>query len=204
MTSHLLRRTGLAAAGLLIAVAGCTSASATPIPTVALTFTPPAPTATLSLTPAPPTPTPTLAPTPTPTLAPTLAPAPPAAPTAVTMADLTPPATCPAAFGASCFAYKVTWTEPDPAGVTLTAYAVTKCLAKPRCVAATTPITAADLYSLGTASASTGSLSFVVGDGESNGDGWVMSGSTTLYLYAVVVQASSSSGKSPFVVAWSW
>jgi hypothetical protein len=25
-----------------------------------------------------------------------------------------------------------------------------------------------------------------------------------LYLYAVVVQASSSSGKSPFVVAWSW
>lgn len=198
MTSQLLRRTGLAAAVLLIAVAGCTSASATPVPTAALTLTPAPPTATLSLTPAPPTPTLTPAPTPTPT------PAPPAAPTGVAMADLTPPATCPTAFGASCYSYKVTWTEPDPAGVTITVYAVTKCLAKPRCVAATTPLTAADLYSLGTAPASTGSLSFVVGDGESDGDGWVMSGSKTLYLDAVVVQASNSSGSSSYVVAWSW
>lgn len=194
-------------AGMLFAVAGCSSATPTPTRTPNLTFTPPAPTPTLTAVPPTPTaeltvvpPTPTVAPTSTPTQTP----APPAAPTAVTMVGLTPPATCPAAFGASCYAYKVTWSEPDPAGVTINIYAVTKCLAKPRCVAATTPITAADLYSLGTASASTGSLSFVVGDGESYGDGWVMSGGTTLYLYAVVVQASSASGKSPFVVAWSW
>ena len=122
----------------------------------------------------------------------------------MTMVDLTPPATCPAAFGASCFSYKVSWTEADPTGVTIHVYAVTKCLAKPHCVLPTTTITPADLYSLGTAAASKGSYSFVVGDGESYGDGWVKSGSATLYLYAVVVQATSASGNSSYVIAWSW
>jgi hypothetical protein len=42
------------------------------------------------------------------------------------------------------------------------------------------------------------------GDGESHGDGWVKSGSSMLYLYAVVVQASSSTGKSSTVIAWTW
>ena len=120
------------------------------------------------------------------------------------MVDLTPPATCPAAFGASCFAYKVSWTEASPTGVTITVFAVTKCLAKPHCLATTTLIPNADMYSLGSAAASKGSFSFVVGDGESYGDGWVKSGSSTLYLYAVVVQASSSTGKSSTVIAWTW
>jgi hypothetical protein len=120
------------------------------------------------------------------------------------MTDLTPPATCPTAFGASCFSYKVTWTEADPTSVIVHIYAVTKCLDKPHCVLPTTAIPAANLYSLGTAAASKGSYSFVVGDGESYGDGWVKSGATTLYLYAVVVQATSATGTSSFVIAWSW
>ena len=122
----------------------------------------------------------------------------------MTIVDLTPPATCPAAFGASCNSYKVSWTEADPTGVTITVYAVTKCLAKPHCLTATTAIAPADLYSLGSAAASTGSLSFVVGDGQTYGDGWVKSGSSTLYLYAIVVQASSASGKSSTVMVWAW
>lgn len=121
------------------------------------------------------------------------------------MADLTPPATCPTAYGASCFAYQVTWTEADPAGVTVNVYAVTACLAKPHCLLPTTAIPAADLVQLGTASASTGSLSFVVGDGESDGDGWLVgSGGATLFVDAVVVQATSASGKSSYVIAWAW
>jgi hypothetical protein len=120
------------------------------------------------------------------------------------MVDLTPPATCPAAFGASCFAYKVTWTEADPTGVTITVFAVTRCLDKPHCLLATTVLPAANMYSLGSAAASKGSFSFVVGDGESYGDGWVKNGSSTLYLYAVVVEASSASGKSATVIAWTW
>jgi hypothetical protein len=54
------------------------------------------------------------------------------------------------------------------------------------------------------AAASKGSLTFIVGDGESQGDGWVVSGGKTLYVDSVVVQASSASGKSPLVIAWSW
>jgi hypothetical protein len=98
----------------------------------------------------------------------------------------------------------VSWTQADPADVTIHVFAVTKCLDKPRCVAPTTTITSGDIYSLGTAAASKGSYSFTVGDGESYGDGWVGSGSNTLYLYAVVVQATSASGSSSYVIAWSW
>jgi hypothetical protein len=189
---------------LVAAIAGCSSAGATP--TAEPTPTP-APTPTASPTPTPTpaaTATPTATPTPAATPTPTPTPGPPAAPTAVKMTDLTPPATCPAAFGASCFAHKVTWTETDSTGVTITVYAVTKCLAKPHCLLTTTVVPAANMYSLGSAAASKGELSFVVGDGESNGDGWVKSGATTLYLYAVVVQASSVNGKSSTVIAWTW
>jgi hypothetical protein len=99
----------------------------------------------------------------------------------------------------------VTWTQANPAGVTVKAYAVTKCLAKPHCLKATTVIPAADLVLVGSAAASKGSLTFVVGGGESNGDGWMKgSGGTTLFVYAVVVQASSASGKSSLVTAWAW
>jgi hypothetical protein len=121
------------------------------------------------------------------------------------MTDVTASATCPAAYPVSCFAYQLTWTEAAPAGVTINVYAVTECLAKPHCLAPTTAIPAADLYPLGTAAASTGTYTFMVGDGESYGDGWVTTSTgTTVYLYAVVVQASSSSGKSPLVIAWAW
>ncbi len=120
------------------------------------------------------------------------------------MTDLTPPASCPAPFGASCFKYKVSWTQPNPAGVTIDVYAVTKCLLKPHCMTATTPVPTGNLAHLGSAQASAGSLDFVVGDGETYGDGWLGSGKNTLYVYAVVVQASSSAGKSSFVLAWSW
>ncbi len=171
-----------------LAVVGCTSSASTPslIPTATAAATP------------------TAAPTSTPTPAPTATPAPPAAPTGVTMTDLTPPASCPAPFGASCFKYKVSWTQADPAGVTIDVYAVTKCLLKPHCMTATTPVPTGNLAHLGSAAASAGSLDFVVGDGETYGDGWLGSGKNTLYVYAVVVQASSSAGKSSFVLAWSW
>jgi hypothetical protein len=121
------------------------------------------------------------------------------------MADMTPPATCPAPYGASCYQYKVTWTEADPAGVTINVYAVTACLSKPHCVLPTTAIPAANLVLLGSATASAGAVTFVVGDGESQGDGWMQGpGKTTLYVDAVVVQAKSAAGVSSFVIAWSW
>jgi hypothetical protein len=89
--------------------------------------------------------------------------------------------------------------------VTINVYAVTECLAKPHCLLADTAIPAADLYPLATGAASAGSLTFIVGDGQTNGDGWVTtSGGDTLYLYGVVVQASSASRKSPFVIAFAW
>ena len=121
------------------------------------------------------------------------------------MVDLTPPATCPAAFGASCYSYKVSWTEADPADVTIHVYAVTKCLAKPHCVLPTTTITPADLYSLGTAAATEGlaaaSWSATASPTATAG---CKSGAATLYLYAVVVQATSASGNSSYVIAWAW
>jgi hypothetical protein len=174
--------------------------SATPVTTAAL----PAATPTIAATPvASPTPAPTA--TPTPSLAPSLTPVPPAAPTNVVETDLVPPAKCPTAYGASCFAYKVTWSEADPAGVTVKLYAVTKCLAKPHCLTAATAIPSADLALLGTAPASKGVISFVVGDGETYGDGWLPgSKGTTLYVYATVIQASTVSGVSSFVIAWTW
>jgi hypothetical protein len=175
-----------------VAVAACSSTAASPTP---------APTTVVSPTPAPTT---VVSPTPTPTPAPTATPAPPAAPTGVTMVDQTPPATCPSPFGASCYKYKVSWTEANPTGVTIAVYAVTICPAKPHCLTSTTPIPTGNLTSMGSAAASAGTLSFVVGDGETNGDGWFGSGTNTKYVYAVVVQASSSAGKSPFVLVWSW
>jgi hypothetical protein len=121
------------------------------------------------------------------------------------MVDQTPPATCPTDFGASCYKYKVTWTEADPTGVTVNVYAVTKCPAKPHCFTASTPIPTANLTLMGSAPAASGTASFVVGDGETNGDGWFFGpGKTTLFVYAVVVQASSATGKSAFVLVWTW
>jgi hypothetical protein len=120
------------------------------------------------------------------------------------MTDLPQPAKCPAAYSLSCFEYKVTWTEADPTSVTIDVYAITKCLSKPRCTLPTTTIPASDLFLVSSAAASKGSLTFIVGDGESQGDGWVVSGGKTLYVDSVVVQASSASGKSPLVIAWSW
>jgi hypothetical protein len=198
-----MKTSRLASASVILAVvvAACSSTTASPT-------APQSPSAAASL---PATSAPTTAPTPTPTVAPTVAPtptptpAPPAAPTAVKWTDLTPPAKCPAAYGASCFAYKLTWTEAESSGVTIHLYAVTKCLAKPHCLTPTTPIPAADLASLGSAAASAGSLSVVVGDGESYGDGWIVGpNKTTLYLYAVVARAESAAGNSPFVIAWAW
>ena len=84
-----------------------------------------------------------------------------------------PTTICPDPYGASCNQYKVTWTEANPEGVTINVYVVTECLSKPHCVAATTTIPAADLVLVGTVTASTGAAAFVVGDGESQGDGWL-------------------------------
>jgi hypothetical protein len=185
------RSIGLIGMVLLAAtISACGTASATPSPT---------PTPTQSPTTAP-TPAPSIAPTATP--APTAPPAGQVAPTSVKLVNLPQPATCPAAYSLSCFAYKVTWTQPNPTGVTIKVYAVTKCLTTPHCIKSTTTIPSADLFQLASASASTGSLTFIVGDGESYGDGWVKSGSNTLYLYAVIVRAASAAGTSPNVIAW--
>jgi hypothetical protein len=121
------------------------------------------------------------------------------------MKDATPPSPCPSPYGATCNAYKVTWTQPNPAGVTIKVFAVTKCLAKPHCLKAGIFISAADLVEVGSAAASKGSLTFVVGGGQSDGDGWMKSsGGKTLFVDAVVVQASSASGNSVFMTAWTW
>jgi hypothetical protein len=126
------------------------------------------------------------------------------------MKDATPPSPCPSPYGATCNAYKVTWTQPNPTGVTIKVFAVTKCLAKPHCIPkAGIFIPAADLVQVGSAAASKGSLTFVVGGGQSDGDGWMKSsGGKTLFVDAVVVQASSGSGKSLLksllMTAWTW
>jgi hypothetical protein len=121
------------------------------------------------------------------------------------MKDATPPSTCPSPYGLTCNAYKVTWTQPNPSGVTIKVYAVTKCFAKPHCLKAGIFIPAANLVQVGSAPASTGSVTFVVGGGQSDGDGWMKSsGGKTLFVYAVVVQASSSAGESLFMTAWTW
>jgi hypothetical protein len=70
------------------------------------------------------------------------------------MTDLPQPAKCPAAYSLSCFEYKVTWTEADPAGVTIDVYAVTQCLSKPHCTLPTTTIPSSDLFLLSSAAAS--------------------------------------------------
>jgi hypothetical protein len=130
---------------------------------------------------------------------------PPAAPTSVAMTSLTPPSTCPAAFGSSCFKYKVDWTEAGPSGVTIDIFAVTKCLDHPDCVLATTTIPATNLVLLTSVAASKKTTTFILGDGESNGAGWLPgSGSNTEYVYGVVVRARNASGKSGIVVAWAW
>jgi hypothetical protein len=122
------------------------------------------------------------------------------------MKDATPPSPCPSPYGATCNAYKVTWAQPNPAGVTVKVFAVTKCFAKPHCFKAGIFISAADLVQVGSAAASTGSVTFVVGGGQSDGDGWMKSsGGKTLFVYSVVVQATSSaSGESLLMCAWTW
>lgn len=130
---------------------------------------------------------------------------PPSAPTAVTMTSLTPPSKCPAAFGASCFKYKVAWSAAKTAGVTIDVFGVTKCLDQPDCVLSTTKIPAANMVLLVSAAASKKSTTFMLGDGESYGAGWLAnSGTKTIYVYGVVVRARSSGGSSSLVVAWAW
>jgi hypothetical protein len=129
----------------------------------------------------------------------------PPAPTGVTMTSLTPPSKCPAAFGASCFKYKVAWSEARTAGVTVDIFGVTKCLDHPDCVLSTTKIPAANMVLLVSAAASKKSTTFMLGDGESNGAGWLANtGSKTVYVYGVVVRARSAAGSSSLVVAWAW
>lgn len=130
---------------------------------------------------------------------------PPATPTAVSMTSLTPPSTCPAAFGSSCFKYKVDWSEAGTSGVTIDIFAVTKCLDHPDCVLPTTTIPATNLVLLTSAAASKKTTTFMLGDGESNGAGWLPgSGAETVYVYGVVVRARNALGKSGLVVAWAW
>jgi hypothetical protein len=193
------RQSALPIALLVLAagLAACAGGTATPSPSPT-----PAPTASPTAVQAIPTPATTPSPTVTPAPTPTATPAPPAAPTAVKIADLPQPAKCPAAYSVSCFEYKVTWTEANPAGVTIKIYAVTKCLSKPHCTLAATKIPAADLVLVSSSAASKGSVTFIVGDGESQGDGWVVTGGKQLPIWSVVVQASSASGTSPIVIAW--
>jgi hypothetical protein len=177
-------------------VAGCAPAtSATPPPTGS-----PAPLDTVLAATGAPT---AAASTPVPaTTKPTLGP--PATPTSVAMKSLAAPSKCPSAFGASCFKYEVSWKETSPAGVTISVYGVTKCLDHPDCVLATTTIPPTDMTLLASSGASKASTTFILGDGESYGAGWVTSSGKTLYMYGVVVRAASAGGMSNTVVAWAW
>jgi hypothetical protein len=84
-------------------------------------------------------------------------------------------------------------------------YGVTKCLDRPDCVLPTTPITSANLVPIATVSSTTLSTTFLLGDGESYGAGWLVDATNkTQYIYGVVVRTMSSGGRSPFVVAWTW
>jgi len=177
---------GCASAAPPVSLSSATAATTSPLSSVlAATAVPSA-----SPTPAAPTPKPTVAPPP--------------APTGAKMTSLAAPKTCPAAYGASCFKYEVGWSEAVTSGVTVDVYGVTKCLDKPDCVLATTAIPAAQLTLLASAAASKKAVTFVLGDGESLGAGWVTSSGKTLYIYGVVVQARNAGGKSPTAVAWTW
>jgi hypothetical protein len=130
---------------------------------------------------------------------------PPVTPTGVSMTSLDPPAKCPATFGASCFKYKVAWSTPAVRGTNVEVYGVTKCLDQPDCVLPTTTITSANLVPLATVSSTNLSTTFLLGDGESYGAGWLVDAtSKTQYVYGVVVRTMSSGGRSPFVVVWTW
>jgi hypothetical protein len=121
------------------------------------------------------------------------------------MTSLAAPSKCPAAFGSSCFRYRIDWSEAATSGVTIDVFGVTKCLDHPDCVLSTTTIPQSDSVLLVSAAASKKSATFMLGDGESNGAGWVAgSGGEATYIYGVVVQARSAAGKSGLVVAWTW
>ena len=114
--------------------------------------------------------------------------------------------TCPAGID-PCNSYKVTWTHPNPTGVTIKIYAVRDCLnpvvppATTRvCVTPGTIIPSASLYLLGSKPAATGTFTFSLHGGATYGYGWFDDGH---YAYAVVVEAVNAVGSSPWVIAGS-
>jgi hypothetical protein len=114
--------------------------------------------------------------------------------------------TCPGGMD-PCNSYEVTWTQPNPTGVTIDIYAVRDCLNPPGpsgttrvCVTPGTVIPNASLYLLGSVPAATGTFTFSLHGGETYGYGWFDDGH---YAYAVVVQAVNAVGPSPWVIAGS-
>lgn len=106
----------------------------------------------------------------------------------------------------SCQWLRVTWREGNPSGVTVRVYAVTACLHTPtaskpnvNCIAEGDTIPSASLLILGTAPASTGSLSFVlVPGGEGSEFGSLPEGGPN--VQAIVLQAVNTHGGSPFAI----
>jgi hypothetical protein len=108
----------------------------------------------------------------------------------------------------SCERVHVAWNEASSNGVTVRVYAVTACLhkataSKPsvKCLLDGDAIPKASLVLLGTAPASAGSYSFVLGIGETAAFGWLPGFGPE--VDAVVLQAVNTQGGSLFAIAGS-
>ena len=120
-----------------------------------------------------------------------------------------PTSTCtPVNQGEACSWLRVAWHEVNPTGVTIRVYAVTTCLHPPnvskpnaKCLVDGDAIPRASLLLLGSAPASAGSFSFVLGEGETTAFGWLPGGGP--YVDAVILQAVNTHGGSLFSIAGS-
>ena len=108
----------------------------------------------------------------------------------------------------ACSAFRVEWQESNPAGVTIRVYAVTTCLHSPtrskpsvQCLLDGDKIPRSALVLLGSAPASDGTFSFVLGEGETAAFGWLPGDGPD--VDAVVLQAVDAHGGSPFAIAGS-
>lgn len=106
----------------------------------------------------------------------------------------------------SCERVHVAWREADATGVTIRVYAVTVCLHKPtasnpnvKCLMDGDTIPKGALVLLGTAPASAGTFSFILGIGETAALGWLPGFGPD--VDAVVLQAVNDRGGSAFAIA---
>ena len=106
----------------------------------------------------------------------------------------------------TCEPLQAAWHENNPSGVTIRVYAVTACLHSPtvempneHCVVDGDVLPTASLVLVGTAPASSGSLSFTLAAGAPGPIGWLLGGGPS--IFAIVLQAVDEHGGSAFAIA---